>query len=539
MERKDMRNRKKSAIVSFAMSLIMLFGSAVMVPAAADTKLEDGTYTAAVELEGGTGKASVDSPCEITVKDGEVMAEICWSSPNYDFMIVDGEEYYPVNESGNSEFVIPVVLDEEMAVQADTTAMSQPHLIDYTLQFTLLTEDNGAEETVPPEDADSGKEAAGGGDPVTEITEEAAEQDFEPIGVLSDIEPPEIGGLTFVSEMEKNYAEAFSVFYYEDGYKVLSAASGRMYLLVPENGAVPDELPQGMTVLQAPLQNVYLAASSAMALFHALDALDVIAFSGTEADGWYIEDAAAAMEAGEIRFAGKYSQPDYEGLLAGGCDLAVESTMILHTPEVQEKLEALGIPVLIDESSHESHPLGRTEWIRFYGALLDREEEADAFFDSQEEILREMEDTEPSGKTVAYFFVNSSGSVVVRRTDDYIPKMIELAGGTYVFDDLENPNPGSSSGSVTLSMEEFYAEAGDCDYLIYNAAIEDSLDSIDELIGKSPVFAGFKAVEEGHVYTTDKYMYQATDIMGELIRDIHKMLNGADDSEMLFLKGVQ
>ena len=533
-----MRNRKKSAIVSLAISLIMLFGSVVTVPAAADTKPEDGTYTAAVVLEGGSGRASVDSPCEITVKDGEAMAEICWSSPNYDFMIVNGEKYEPVNTEGNSQFVIPVALDEKMAVQADTTAMSQPHLIDYTLQFTLLTDSADMEEAVQSGDDGTEEEAVSTEDAVTESTVESAEQDFDPVGTSMDMAPPEIDGLTFVSEMEKNYAEAFSVFYYENGYKVLAASSGRMYLLVPENGTVPDTLPQDMTVLQAPLQNVYLAASSAMALFHALDSLDVIAFSGTEADGWYIEDAAAAMEAGEISFAGKYSQPDYEGLLAGGCDLAVESTMILHTPGVQEKLEALGIPVLIDESSHESHPLGRTEWIRFYGALLDKEEEADAFFDSQEEIMREMEDTEPLGKTVAYFFVNSNGSVVVRRTDDYIPKMIELAGGTYVFNDLENPNPESKSGSVTLSMEEFYAQVGDCDYLIYNAAIEDPLDSIDELTGKSPVFAGFKAVKEGHVYTTDKYMYQATDIMGELIRDIHKMLNGADDSEMLFLKSV-
>jgi len=116
--------------------------------------------------------------------------------------------------------------------------------------------------------------------------------------------------------------------------------------------------------------------------------------------------------------------------------------------------------------------------------------------------------------------------------------MIELAGGTYVFQDLQNPNPESSSGSVTLSVEEFYAQAKDCDYLIYNAAIENPLTSIKDLTGKNPVFAEFKAVKEGHVYTTNKYMYQATDIMAELIRDMHKMMAGADDSEMVFLKRV-
>ena len=131
-----MRNRKKSAIVSLAISLIMLFGSVVMVPAAADTKLEDGAYTAAVVLEGGTGKASVDSPCEITVKDGEVMAEICWSSPNYDFMIVNGEKYEPVNTEGNSVFEIMLCsFDEPLEVIADTVAMSKPHEVEYTISF--------------------------------------------------------------------------------------------------------------------------------------------------------------------------------------------------------------------------------------------------------------------------------------------------------------------------------------------------------------------------------------------------------------------
>ena len=512
-------------------------GSSEILTAEAD--LADGVYTASVDMTGGTGKAYIESPCEITVKDGQATAAITWSSSHYDFMIVQDETFYPVNTEGPSQFLIPVVLNEDMPVQADTTAMSQPHLIDYTLRFTLEGSGSGKEEQPDAAGKPQEEEAAESRSAETDENEEAVTEPGQAEdAAASGFVPPEIAGLTYVSEMEKDYAEDFAVFYYEDGYKVLTAESGRTYLLVPEGAGIPDELPRGMVVLQAPLDHVYLAASSAMALFHAMDALPAIAFSGTEADGWYIEDAAEAMRSGDIQFAGKYSQPDYEGLLAGGCDVAVESTMILHTPEVQEKLETLGIPVLIDESSHESHPLGRTEWIRFYGALLDKEEEADAFFASQKEIVTELEGVESTEKTVAYFFVNSNGSIVVRKSDDYIPAMIALAGGKYVFSDLQSENPESSSGSVTLSMEEFYARAGDCDYLIYNAAIENPLRSLEDLADKNPVFADFKAVKEGHVYTTDKYMYQATDIMGELIRDIHKMLTGEDDSAMLFLRRV-
>ena len=208
--------------------------------------------------------------------------------------------------------------------------------------------------------------------------------------------------------------------------------------------------------------------------------------------------------------------------------------MILHTPEVQEKLEALGIPVLIDESSHESHPLGRTEWIRFYGALLDREKEADAFFDSQEEILREMEDTEPSEKTVAYFFVNSNGSAVVRRTDDYIPKMIEIAGGRYIFEELGKEDTKASS-STNITMEEFYNTAKDADYLIYNAAIENPISSVDELIEKNALFADFKAVKNDNVWCTEKNMFQATDSIGSIINDFHMILTDNDAGELEFV----
>ena len=101
-----------------------------------DLKLEDGTYEFDVTLTGGTGRATVESPAKVEIKDKEATATIIWSSPNYDYMIVDGEKYEPVNRDGNSTFEIPVtVFDAEMGVTADTVAMSTPHEIDYTLNF--------------------------------------------------------------------------------------------------------------------------------------------------------------------------------------------------------------------------------------------------------------------------------------------------------------------------------------------------------------------------------------------------------------------
>ena len=100
----------------------------------------DGTYTCAVTLEGGSGRATVDSPAALTVADGAMTATIVWSSPNYDYMLIDGEKYLPTNTEGNSTFEIPVAaLDTALAVTADTVAMSTPHEIDYTLTFDSTT----------------------------------------------------------------------------------------------------------------------------------------------------------------------------------------------------------------------------------------------------------------------------------------------------------------------------------------------------------------------------------------------------------------
>ena len=103
-----------------------------------------------------------------------------------------------------------------------------------------------------------------------------------------------------------------------------------------------------------------------------------------------------------------YSAPDYELLTSSGCNLAVESLMILHSPEVKEKLEELGIPVFIDTSSRESHPMGRTEWVRLYGVLTGQEAEAEAFWKRQKEQFAQAENYDDTGLTVAFFSVSST-----------------------------------------------------------------------------------------------------------------------------------
>ena len=347
---------------------------------------------------------------------------------------------------------------------------------------------------------------------------------------------PEIPGAAYESSMEFDFARMVNVYYFEGGYKVIDVTGDRQFLLVPEGKSVPEGTDPSIVPLYAPVDNIYLAATSAMALFDALDALDAIRLSSLRAEGWYIEHAAGAMERGDILFSGKYSEPDYELMIQEGCSVAIESMMILHTPKVQEMIENMGIPVFIDRSSSEEHPLGRTEWIRVYAAMLDKEAEADAFMEEQKKIISDLDDFVNTEKKVAYFYFNTDGSVVVRSGNDYVPKMIEIAGARYIPDDLMSETKRSS---VPITLEEFYTKCIDADYLVYNASIDNPIETIGDLLGKSELFQDFKAVQEGNVWCTGKYLYQATDIVGNLIRDFHNMVTEGDPAKMTFLSKIE
>lgn len=343
--------------------------------------------------------------------------------------------------------------------------------------------------------------------------------------------------LTYDHSMELEYAKMFAVDYYQNDYALVTIADDGKYLIVPEGESVPEDMDKDITVLQQPIQNIYLAASAAMDMFVATDALDAVRFSSLKADGWYIEEAKKAMEDGDIIYAGKYSAPDYEMILNENCGLAIENTMILHTPEVKEQLEKFGIHVLVDYSSYEPEPLGRTEWVKLYGLLTGHEAQADKAFAEEKSAFEEVKNSvadeaaqEP--KTVAFFYITSNGQANVRKSADYLPKMIELAGGRYIFDSLGDEDDAMST--MSMQMEEFYAGAKDADYIIYNSTIEGELSSVDDLLAKSPLFEKFKAVQEGHVYCTSKNLYQSTMSLGTITSDIRRMLTG-DDADLTYI----
>ena len=457
---------------------------------------------------GGTGKVQISCP-RLREEGGQTYATLVFSSSHYTYVRVGDEIYNGVSDEDSSIFEIPVTLDEYMTIAAETTAMSQPHEIEYEIFVSRTV----VEDDFPP-------------DGMPEETEAETQE-------VSDVfSVPEIEGLAYQSAMDPEYAHCFNVYAYSGGYQVIDIPLSGQYLIVPEGGQVPEGLPEGMTVIRQPLSHIYVAATSSMALFDAVGALDMVTLTGTDASGWAIEAPRAAIESGQMTFAGKYSAPDYEMLVDEGCDLAVESTMIWHKPQVKEMLEDLGIPVLVDRSSYEETALGRTEWIRLYGALTGKQEAADAFFETQAAAAAQT--YESTGLKVAWFSINQAGQVNVRAADDYIIRMIADGGADVCL--AASDEESTSRALQTVSMETFYAAAADADFLIYNATIADSLGSVGDLLAKDAIFADFKAVKEGNVWQADQALYQSTDHVSSLTADIHRMLTGENTDQMVFLK---
>lgn len=349
-------------------------------------------------------------------------------------------------------------------------------------------------------------------------------------------EPLKSVKLILSERVKTEYAECFSIDRYEEGYSLISTSDGSKYLIVPEGKEIPDDINSDTHIIRQPADKIYLAATSAMSMWDALGKTDSIDFSGIKEENWFIANAANAMNSGDMVYAGKYREPDYELLLTEGCRLAIESSMINHSPEVKEKLEELGITVFTDLSSYENHPLGRSEWIKLYGEIAGERELAETLFNEQAAYLNSGEPFDETGKTAAYFYISESGQAVTRKSGDYICRMIELAGGRNIFDNVGDVNSDNSFSSVTMEPEMFYKTAKDADYIIYNSTIGGEITSVDELVGKCPLLSDFKAVKNGDVWCTRQSFFQETMKIGNIISDFNAVFtDNTDDNSTQFI----
>ena len=347
---------------------------------------------------------------------------------------------------------------------------------------------------------------------------------------------PEVGGnLVHTGSLDLAWATGFTVDLYEGDRALACIADGTRYLFVPA-GDAPQGIAEDVTVLERPLSNIYLASSSTLCLFAALGAVDCVSHVSVTQETCTVEAFTQAIASGDIVYGGKYSAPDYEAFLNGGCRLAVENTMIYHTPEVREKLMQLGVPVIVEQSSLESAPLGRLEWIMLWGAMFDKVSAAQEVLDRQAQLIADVEArvaAQPLDCTVAFFYINANGAAVVRKPGDYVAKMIAMAGGTYAFAQLAGADENRSS-STTLEMEAFYAQAKDADIIIYNSTVAGRLKGLDELVALNPLLADFKAVKNRRAWCCEQNVYQQMTATGEVVVDLHEAIADTERDELTF-----
>ena len=275
-------------------------------------------------------------------------------------------------------------------------------------------------------------------------------------GCAAASEPTQTDALAIESRYPLDYAQQFTVDECAGGYSLITI-DGSRYLVVPEGAAVPAELDGDIVVLQQPIENIYLVSSSAMDPIISIGGLEAVALSGTQAENWYLDAARTAMEQGQIVYAGKYSTPglrDDFGCRLRPCHRKHDD---LPHPEVKEQLEKFGVPVLVERSSYESGPLARMEWVKLYGILLGKTNEAERVFADAEQRIAPLADQAPTGKTVAFFSITSNNLATVRKGGDYVAEMIKMAGGSYAFADLTDS--GNNLATVNISLEDFYAGA--------------------------------------------------------------------------------
>lgn len=355
------------------------------------------------------------------------------------------------------------------------------------------------------------------------------------IETSTDIISEADNSLRKTSSVSLQYATQYSVDYYENGYVHIHVEDGTDYVLIPENENENDLGLENPVYIKMPCDKIYLAASSAMDLFLQLDELDSIAACSTQSKDYAMEEVKKAIDNDQIKYVGKYSAPDYEALLSLNCGLAIESTMISHSPKIKEQLERVNIPVFVERSSYEENPMGRLEWIKLYGVLAGKEDEALAYFNQEVEkinqtVSRGENETNAEKKTVAFFSISSTGYVTVRKPGDYICKMIDMAGGEYALNDILVEEENALS-TINIGMEDFYREAHDADILIYNGSIDGGVNSIDDLLNKNELLGEFKAVKEGYVWSTSLNMFQQSSKIADVIVEMSDLINDKETKE--------
>ncbi|MBE6064233.1 ABC transporter substrate-binding protein [Clostridium cochlearium] len=313
-------------------------------------------------------------------------------------------------------------------------------------------------------------------------------------------------------EMTLKYSKGFSIKYIDDGIKKVTDGDNRTLILVSKGKEVPEEY-KNEIIINTPIDNVLLGSTIHGCLLRAINEIPSVTAVTTKQDQWQASEVAEAMKKGNIKYVGQNKSPDYEMI----SKLKPSMSFLYSGPSglqpMMQKFDELKLNYATCNGYLEEHPLGRMEWIKFIAAFYDKEDVAEEYFDKAVKKVEETSKKVANEKKpkVAWGMI-SKGKVYAPKPGSYVAKMIEMAGGDYVFKDEK-----MSNGTVTL--EEFHAKSKDADILIYSSLNQYS-PTLKSVIEQAPILEKIKPVVDKRVWCFHPNYYQSVDKTDELITDL-------------------
>lgn len=317
-------------------------------------------------------------------------------------------------------------------------------------------------------------------------------------------------------ETSVTYATGFTIETLDNGIKKLTDGEDQSFLLVPEGKQAPKGY-EDLAEINTPVQKAVILSVTFGALMRPLGVLDSVVGSGTLPEGLYIEEMQQGYNSGAIKYVGggTMGAPDFEAIQLLKPDIVFCSTGYPDWLEYYNKMKSMGLNVVVCNDYLEVDPLARLEWIKFIAAFYDKDNEAINYFDSVVDRIdgirqKVMPSSNLSSVLWASIFM---GSCYVSNGDSYVAKMINMAGGLYLFNDL----PGSDTSSI--SLEELYTRGKMAEVFIY-ASTPPYINSIKEIVDSNPILADLPTVESGTIYCFQPWYFQISDRPDELIQDL-------------------
>ncbi len=323
-------------------------------------------------------------------------------------------------------------------------------------------------------------------------------------------------GETAAGAVELKYATGFKIEHLAGGCKQVTDGEGRKLILVPR-GQRPPSGYGNLPVVYTPVRRVVIGSTAQAALLRPLGELGSIIGVTTEKEHWHLEAVKEGLEQGRIQLVGSGMGPlDYDRVVALRPDLVLIYTGTPGSSETLRKLEELKVPVAVENSHLEQHPLGRMEWVKFLAAFYGKEKEAAEFFEAAAKRTAKIAREAASAKAKPKVLWGSiyQGKVYVPAGASYAARMIEMAGGDYLFKDL------AGTGSSTVTLEEFYARGKNADVYISSTMPNYGITSIAKIVEQGKVLKDLLPVKEGKVWCFQPWYYQSLDKTDEMIADL-------------------